>query len=822
MSDKIKMLFPHQKKFIEYSQKDCYNKDGFLLFHSTGKGKTITSLGWAMNYPNNLINLIIPSYLKFHWLTNINKIIPNNSKKKINFISYNNFFEKPEKYINKIKDNLLIIDEAHYICKHFNNPENKNLNKILDVLKTPHKLLLLSATPIYDSILDLSLLVNICAKKKVMNISEKGFYDKYGEINTKKKEKLNFIFDWYKNFQTSFWKRMLIRLVKLIFTIIIGSALFKKRGIIHKQIHKNYNEIEFDVKNGNMEYRKINLPVDIKKNIKKMKINTEIVYQLDFGDKEKKVWVGDLWEDSGTPREGKVGTVILKRNDPVVTRTEYWIILCIIYFLLGYFSRFIGKKISSHWRNEQAKLKNNTTKFNVYNYYKLEYNKIINDAFKYINIHYIDSNLKKKDKKISVQDKTETIYFYEYNYSQNVVIINLIFDKIDDKTKKILLINNNNEFKNNNTNYYLQYGLRVSNLNKLYSNVILNNIKITDNNINGFSISKKNEFTLDDINDKFINIIDRIFITGRKIVIYSNFWRIGIQNLSIVLNYFGCKHYVLSPFQPISSQQNMIKKFNKLKNEIRVLLLHPDIYEGLELKDVHELHILEPVKKFTVMRQLINRFKNISDKSLKIFTHIHKQPILLHTKTDDFKEKIKKNSNKSFDELNLKFNSKFLIKTKKLKKQNKSKFFLPKHILKIVFVLEKLFGEFVDGTGGGSEFFGKDYSLKHYDFEYDTNKFNTPNKKILKYISKNFEDKKGKKITNIYHLMNSVEKHKINLNLNIEENIYLLYIEEKFNIEIIYNEILKNSKNIKNDPDCLQRDCDIWTPDNKGTCKDLN
>ena len=40
--------------------------------------------------------------------------------------------------------------------------------------------------------------------------------------------------------------------------------------------------------------------------------------------------------------------------------------------------------------------------------------------------------------------------------------------------------------------------------------------------------------------------------------------------------------------------------------------------------------------------------------------------------------------------------------------------------------------------------------------------------------------------------------------------------------EIIYDEILKNSKNIKNDPNCFQRDCDIWTPNNKGTCKDLN
>ena len=67
-----------------------------------------------------------------------------------------------------------------------------------------------------------------------------------------------------------------------------------------------------------------------------------------------------------------------------------------------------------------------------------------------------------------------------------------------------------------------------------------------------------------------------------------------------------------------------------------------------------------------------------------------------------------------------------------------------------------------------------------------------------------------------------VEKNKTNLNLNIDENIYLSYLKERKKINNIYQKIYKNSNKFKSDPDCKQRNCTIWTPSNEGTCKELN
>lgn len=160
-----KKLQNHQKKVVEHMM----NNRGLVVFHKVGSGKTLTAITVSQcyldKYPNNEVIVIAPAGL----INNFKKEMIESYKnikypEKYHFYSFHTFMNLG-KSDNDLpcKNALLIVDEAHNLRSiyHVNNKgkEYGIMNKyITECAKMAHKVLLLTATPLYNSINDIKAL----------------------------------------------------------------------------------------------------------------------------------------------------------------------------------------------------------------------------------------------------------------------------------------------------------------------------------------------------------------------------------------------------------------------------------------------------------------------------------------------------------------------------------------------------------------------------------------------------------------------------------------------------------------------------------------
>ncbi len=142
-------LKPHQQKAVDFMD-DHY---GLILYHSTGSGKTITSLV-AMYKFNKPIIIIGPKSARKAFEDEINNLGYDRSR----FTMYSFTKVKNEMYgnIDMMQNKCIIVDEAH----HLRTPTRDN-TFLSGILSLSHKIMLLTATPIINYPNDLSVLVNI-------------------------------------------------------------------------------------------------------------------------------------------------------------------------------------------------------------------------------------------------------------------------------------------------------------------------------------------------------------------------------------------------------------------------------------------------------------------------------------------------------------------------------------------------------------------------------------------------------------------------------------------------------------------------------------
>ena len=149
-------LKPHQLPPIRFI-KDNF---GLLLYHSTGSGKTITSLLAMDQFPKDVI-IIGPKSSKKAFSDEIRKLGLDTGK----FTIYT--YTKIKTYLVKnsrmFQDRCLIVDEAH----HLRSPTDSNI-VLREALKESYKVLLLTATPIVNYLNDISVLINIVKKEDVL------------------------------------------------------------------------------------------------------------------------------------------------------------------------------------------------------------------------------------------------------------------------------------------------------------------------------------------------------------------------------------------------------------------------------------------------------------------------------------------------------------------------------------------------------------------------------------------------------------------------------------------------------------------------------
>ena len=155
-------LNPHQILPIQFIR----NNYGLILFHSTGSGKTITSLFMADQFSHDIIIITTKSSVK-NFEDDIKKI---KLKKNVYFYTYKKFITKYEQDINLCQNMIVIIDEAH----HLRN-ESKDMLLIIVAVQCAYRLILLTATPIINYPSDLSVLINIIQQKDILPTDKKLF-----------------------------------------------------------------------------------------------------------------------------------------------------------------------------------------------------------------------------------------------------------------------------------------------------------------------------------------------------------------------------------------------------------------------------------------------------------------------------------------------------------------------------------------------------------------------------------------------------------------------------------------------------------------------
>jgi len=107
---------------------------------------------------------------------------------------------------------------------------------------------------------------------------------------------------------------------------------------------------------------------------------------------------------------------------------------------------------------------------------------------------------------------------------------------------------------------------------------------------------------------KFERILGHIRKAGTpQTVVYSNYFKAGIQAFATYLDSKGMsqEYAMLLPTASPSEQSRIIRDYNSGKTKI--LLLHPEITEGISLVGTRQMHILEPVLSNTALNQIIAR-----------------------------------------------------------------------------------------------------------------------------------------------------------------------------------------------------------------------
>lgn len=186
-------LFEHQIKCVNWMQ----NHYGLILYHSMGSGKTITSLAMVYQFKYSII-IISTKASRKNFQDDIKKIGLDQSR--IQILTY-------QKAIKSIMDKKLsfsnhsvIIDEAHHL-----RTGTKLQSILISECLEAEKLVLLTGTIFYNSLTDLSVLVNMIKKDEVLPETSKEFkfffwddlYEAPGSVDSLK-ERINGTISYFK------------------------------------------------------------------------------------------------------------------------------------------------------------------------------------------------------------------------------------------------------------------------------------------------------------------------------------------------------------------------------------------------------------------------------------------------------------------------------------------------------------------------------------------------------------------------------------------------------------------------------------------------
>lgn len=174
-------LLDHQLIPIDYLHKNPLLK-GLLINHYMGTGKTYLGVGFAESMPNNPVLILAPKFLESHWRNQLAEYGVKN-KDRFLFMSYD---DAPTKLRHlDLKNYIVLADEVHNLIRHMRTTDpkaNALYTEVYTKLRTAHKILALTGTPIYGDESDLAFIINLVSGQDLMPFNQEQFRLRYTKI----------------------------------------------------------------------------------------------------------------------------------------------------------------------------------------------------------------------------------------------------------------------------------------------------------------------------------------------------------------------------------------------------------------------------------------------------------------------------------------------------------------------------------------------------------------------------------------------------------------------------------------------------------------
>lgn len=174
-------LLPHQLLPIDYLEKHPDIK-GLMVYHYLGTGKTYLALGFAERNPGKKIILLVPRFLRGHWLKNI-KSYGVKDPSRYTVISHRDAGKIESSDLSK---SIVIIDESHRLINKLNSLDPNiadRFSKVYLNIRNAKRILSLSGTPLFGDITDIAYQINLVSGKELIPFNKEEFRVKFMKIN---------------------------------------------------------------------------------------------------------------------------------------------------------------------------------------------------------------------------------------------------------------------------------------------------------------------------------------------------------------------------------------------------------------------------------------------------------------------------------------------------------------------------------------------------------------------------------------------------------------------------------------------------------------
>ena len=547
---------------------------GILLYHGLGSGKTCTSITIAENLKNNKnIIVMLPASLKNNFIQKgilfcgdeQYKNDEEKYKKKYTFFSYNaSNVLKELKSIGNLDNKVIIIEEVHNLISVLMSGiegrgkiGNELYNALMNAQNT--KIIALSGTPIINDIFEVGVLCNI------LNGYNETIYYRILNIPS------NFGIKDFNELEKKFLENKYIEYAKI--NRLNKSIEFLLNVKSYQQEYKSILEYIENIGNEKLEVRYL----DLKK------------YSL-FPIEDK----GDVFRRYFL-EENK--SELFLKNEEILRR------------------RMVG--LISHYDSN----KGNYPKVIYKDFYRIPMSTYQFQIYEILRAKERISERGGKEKK-SKKEKVKSMFRVFSRQASNFVFPEDIPRPYPDK-KFIISLKDDKKNNINNINKILEKEEELNDNGKITKDYKLRiNKALNELVLNGSVYLTAGEDGLDKLSPKFKLLLSNVNKSKGLVFIYSNFRTLeGVELFSKVLDFngyspFGArnnrpKYAIYSGDEDEKVKKNILETFtsneNKNGNLIKIILATLAGAEGLDLKNIRQIHILEPYWNQMKIKQIIGR-----------------------------------------------------------------------------------------------------------------------------------------------------------------------------------------------------------------------